>query len=365
MKKIPIVDLHAQYKTIKKEIDKAIFSVLKDNSFIGTSNNSHVKQFENEFSKYLGVNHCIGCANGTDAIEIALQALGVKKGDEVIVPALSWISTSEAVGNIGATPIFVDINKDYFTIDVSKIEQKITPRTKAIIVVHLYGLPVEMDEVMKIAKKHKLFVLEDCAQAHGAEYKDKKIGTFGDIATFSFFPSKNLGAYGDAGGIITNKEEIASVCRLIANHGQIKKNEHEREGRNSRLDGMQAVVLSVKLKYLDKWNSLRQANASKYNSLLKNKNVLTPTCPQQSKHVYHIYAIRSENRLQLHNKLQEMGVETSVHYPVPLPLLKPYKKFNYTAKDFPNACEVTSKILSLPMYPELNEEQIKYIVSLI
>lgn len=365
MKKISIVDLHEQYKKIKKEIDNAIFSVLEDGSFIGSGNNQHVKKFEEGFANYLGIKNCIGCANGTDAIEIALKALGIGPNDEVIVPAISWISTSEAVGNVGATPIFIDVDKDYYTIDVAKIEEKITPKTKAIMVVHLYGLPAEMDSVIKIAKKYKLFIVEDCAQAHGAEYKNKKVGTLGDIATFSFFPSKNLGAYGDAGCVVTGNDILAETCRRIANHGQLKKNEHLMEGRNSRLDGIQAAVLSVKLKYLDEWNNSRIKIAKEYNSLLKNKKLITPKCPSYSKHVYHIYAIQLENRDAVQNQLSKSGIGTSVHYPTPLPLLKPYEKYKYTKNDFPNAYEVTNKILSLPMYPELKKDDITYIASLI
>lgn len=362
MKKIPLVDLKAQYKKLKPEIDAAIAAVIDETAFVGTKNNRHIEKFEREFAAYGGVEHCIACGNGTDAIEIALKALGVGEGDEVIVPALTWISTSEAVTSVGATPVFVDISRDFYTIDPQKIEEKITQKTKAIIPVHLYGLPADMDAITAIAKRHNLFVIEDCAQAHGTEYKGKKVGTFGNVGTFSFFPGKNLGAYGDAGGVVTNDKDVAEKCRLIANHGQAKKNEHLCEGRNSRMDGLQAAILSVKLPYLPHWIEARRAVAAVYGHLLTEGTVGLPTEPAYAKHAYHLYVIEVDNRDAIKKKLQEAGIECGVHYPTALPFLTPYLKFNHRESEFPNAVAAAAKILSLPLYPELTAEDTQFIV---
>ena len=249
------VDLKALYLELKEEIDKAVSDCIAESNFI---KGKIVSQFENAFSKYLGLNYCVGCGNGTDALELILKSLNIGIGDEVIVPALTWIATAEAVNNVGAEPIFVDINQDNYTIDVSKIEEKITSKTKAIIPVHLYGCPADMNEIIRIAKEYELFIVEDCAQAHGAEYSGKKVGTFGIAAAFSFFPSKNLGAFGDGGAVVTNNEELANKVRMISNHGQLQtRHLHAVIGRNSRLDSIQASVLNVKLPYLDKWNTNR------------------------------------------------------------------------------------------------------------
>lgn len=359
--RVPFVDLKKQYKSLKKEIDIAIRSVINDTAFIG-GNNAYVKKFEEEFADFLGVKHCISCANGTDSIEIILKAMGIGFNDEVIVPANSWISTSEAVSNIGAKPVFVDCLPSLYTIDHTKIEKKITKKTKAIIPVHLYGLPAEMDQILKIARKHKLKVLEDCAQAHGAVYKGKKIGTIGDAASFSFYPGKNLGAYGDAGAMVTNNFELAKTARMIANHGQIKKHEHLLEGRNSRLDGIQAAILSVKLPHLTKWNEARREHASLYSTLLKNIDLVLPECPKYSQHVFHLYVVQMKNRESNIEKLKKHSVETAIHYPNPLPLLKAYKNTKSSDKDFPISTDLKDKILSLPMYAELENSQIQYVV---
>lgn len=357
--KIPSVDLKAQYKTIKKEIDMSIKNVIADCAYVGTSSNKYVQNFENEFAKFAGVKYVIACANGTDAIEIALRALGVGAGDEVIVPALTWISTAEAVSSLGAKPVFVDID-EYYSIDVAKIEKAITKKTKAIIPVHLYGAPADMISILKIAKKHGLKVLEDCAQAHGAELNGKKVGTFGDIATFSFFPGKNLGAYGDAGGIATSNKTLADMCRKISQHGQLdKKHFHYIEGRNSRMDGIQAAVLSVKLKYLNQWTKQRIKNADKYCQLLNKIDL--PKVRSGAKHVYHLFVIQTDHRDQLQQYLKEQGIEVGIHYPTALPFLEAYKQYHYKPADFPVAYEVTKKILSLPMYAELTDSQIKFV----
>lgn len=360
---IPLVNLTKQYANLKNEIDAAIAAVIAESAFIGTPANRFVAKFERDFAAFIGTKHAIGVANGTDAIEIALKALSIGAGDEVIVPALSWISTSEAVSNCGATPIFVDIHPQYYTMDPTKLERAITPKTKGIIPVHLYGLPAPMDEIIAIAKKHKLFVIEDCAQAHGAKYKDRNIGTFGDMATFSFFPGKNLGAYGDAGGIVTNEKILADTARLILNHGQRAKHEHLIEGRNSRLDGIQAAILSVKLPYLTEANQKRRTHAKKYDELLQGHGFDLQTVPYKTEPVYHLYAIQSDTRDTIIGRLKEHGIESAIHYPTPLPLLPAYASHGYRKGDFPVAERVTSRILSLPMFPELTDADIELIAA--
>lgn len=359
---IPFVDLKAQYVSIRSEVDAAIAAVISDTAFIG-GNNKYVQKFEGEFAAYLGSKHCMSCANGTDSLEILLKAFGIGSGDEVIVPAHSWISTSEAVGNVGAKPVFVDTLEKYHTIDPGKIEEKITSSTKAIMPVHLYGLPAEMDEIMALAKKHNLIVIEDCAQAHGAEYKGKKIGTIGHAASFSFYPGKNLGAYGDAGAMVTNDDTIAAKARMIANHGQLKKHDHVIEGRNSRLDGIQAAVLSVKLKYLDQWNAARINNANYYLKLFSSSAIQLPQTPSYSKQVFHLFVISVNDREKLSIDLRSAGIETAIHYPMPLPLLKAYAHENYTPQQFPVAANTTAHILSIPMFPELNAAQMEHVVA--
>jgi dTDP-4-amino-4,6-dideoxygalactose transaminase len=317
--------------------------------------------FENEFAEYLGVGHCVACANGTDAIETALKAIGVGPGDEVLVPANTFIATAEGVSNIGAKPVFVDIEPNFYHIDPAKIEEKLTPRTKAIIVVHLYGLPAEMDPILTIAKKHGLKVLEDTAQAVGATYKGQKVGSFGDAATFSFYPSKNLGAFGDAGAIVTNNADTADRARLIANHGQAAKNRHTIIGRNSRMDGMQATVLSVKLPYLESWLDARRSHARRYNELLQGMGIAIPAERGSSRHTYHLYVIRVDDREAVQAALGEAGIETGNHYPTALPFMEAYQHLGHQPSDFPVAHSQMGRILSLPMYAELTEEQIEHV----
>lgn len=354
--KIPFVDLKSQYLSLKPQFDEAILKVVAETAFIG---GKYATEFEESFAEYLGAKHCVACANGTDALEIALQAIGVAAGDEVIVPANTFFATAEAVGNVGAKPIFVDIDPEYYNLDPAKIEEKITDRTKAIIPVHLYGLPAEMDEIMAIARKHNLKVLEDCAQAHGATYKGQTVGTFGDVATFSFYPSKNLGAFGDAGGIVTNSEAVAERARLIANHGQLAKNRHVLEGRNSRLDGIQAAVLSVKLPHLEGWLEARRSRAALYDELLRDTGLPIPVAPAHSRHTYHLYVVRVPNRDQVQAKLFGENIETGTHYPIALPFMEAYASLNHQPSDFPVAHSQMSEILSLPMYAELTDEMIE------
>jgi len=357
---IPLVDLKAQYATIKTEVDQAISNVLADTAFIA---GKYAKKFEDEFAVYAGFKHCIGCGNGTDALELALGAIGVGPGDEVLVPALTWVSSAICASQVGAKPVFVDMLPGVYTIDPSKIEAKITSRTKAIIPVHLYGLPAEMDEIVAIAKKHHLRIVEDCAQAHGATYKGRKVGTIGDIACFSFYPGKNLGAYGDAGALCTNDDGLAIRARKIANYGGLARHEHEFAGRNSRLDGIQGAILSAKLKHLEKWTRDRQQHAAAYSKSLAETGIQLPEVPANSTHVFHLYVVQVDNRDAVQAKMKERGISAEIHYPVALPFIKAFESFGHKPQDYPVAHRQTSRILSLPIYPELTREMIEYITS--
>ncbi len=357
--KIPFVDLKAQYQSLKPEMDKAIQSVIDNTAFI---KGRFVNEFESAYSEAYNVKHTLSCANGTDAIYISLKSLGVGPGDEVITTALSWISTSETITQTGAKVVFVDIDPDYYTIDPKKIEEKITNNTKAIIPVHIYGQPAPMDEINLIAKKYDLKIIEDCAQAHFAKYQNQTVGTIGDIGTFSFFPGKNLGAYGDAGGIITNDDSLAEKIQMYSNHGALQKHHHQIEGINSRLDGLQAAVLSVKLPHILQWNDLRRQHASTYSTLLDNENLTLPKIDTNGTHVFHLFVIQHEDRDGLQAHLKENGIATGIHYPTALPFLNAYEYLEHTSEDFPHAHNAQSRILSLPMFPELTQEQIKYVV---
>lgn len=359
---IPFADLKRQYQDIKSEIDQCIKSSLENTNFIG---GSEIQKFENDFAKYLNINHCVACANGTDSIEILLKALGVGNGDEVIVPAISWISTSEAVSSTGAKPIFVDVDPDFYTICTKLIEEKITNKTKAIIPVHLYGYPANMKHIMKIARKYDLKVLEDCAQAHGANIDGKMVGTFGDAASFSFYPGKNLGAYGDAGGMVSNNEKIALKARKIANHGQVTKHNHIIEGRNSRLDALQASILNVKLPYLTKWIKKRNTIASQYIREIKNSKLKLPVLETNFHHAFHLFVIRCKSRDSLIKYLNENGIGSSIHYPKALPFLNCYKHLNYNSGDFPISFKYQNQILSIPMFPELQSTEIRKIINVL
>ncbi|WP_425392310.1 DegT/DnrJ/EryC1/StrS family aminotransferase [Ekhidna sp.] len=357
---VPFVDLKAQYESIKEEIDQAMASVINQTAFIG---GDVIEAFESDFAKYVGASHCIGVANGTDAIEISLKALGIGEGDEVIVPALTWISTAGAVNNVGAEPIFVDVSADERTINPELIEGKISDKTKAIVPVHLYGLPARMGQIMAIAKKHNLKVIEDCAQAHGAEIDGKRVGTIGDIGTFSFYPGKNLGAYGDAGGIVTNDEELVKTCRMLSNHGQLKKHNHQVIGRNSRLDTMQAAILKTKLPHIEKWTEARVQVAKWYENRLA--DVIKPITPANMRHVFHLYVIQSEKRNELMAKLKEENIGCAIHYPTPLPHLNSYSYKGHSKGDFPVAEKLCSEILSLPIFPEMEEQQVSMVSKVI
>lgn len=359
---VPFVDLTAQYKELQSEIDAAIAEVISKNAFI---HGEYAATFERSFAAYIGKQHCIGCANGTDAIEIALLALGIAAGDEVLVPANSFFATAEAVSNVGAVPIFVDCTPDTYTIDITKVPLAITDKTKAIIAVHLYGLAADMDPLVETAKKYGLYLIEDTAQAHGGLYKGKKLGGFGILSTFSFYPGKNLGAFGDAGAIITDDPALALECRRLINHGGTLKYEHMRIGRNSRLDGIQAVVLSAKLKRLDAWNDQRRYAAGQYQKKLAGTGITLPVEPEYAHHVYHLYVVRTTSRSTLQHTLQEKGIQTGIHYPCALPFLDPYKHRNKDASAFPNASLCAGQILSLPMFPHITEEHIDEVCKVI
>ncbi|MGE0635290.1 MAG: DegT/DnrJ/EryC1/StrS family aminotransferase [Bacteroidia bacterium] len=356
---VPFVDLKPQYHSLKKDIDSAILSVIENTNFIG---GEPLTSFENSFAKACGTEHCIGVGNGTDALYIILKSLGITSGDEVITVANSWISTSETISQCGAKPVFVDIEPDYYSIDVNKIEEKITTKTKAVIPVHLYGQMAEIEKIATICKRHNLFLIEDCAQAHLAEFKAIKAGRTGIASAFSFYPGKNLGAYGDGGAIITNDDTLAIKMRMFANHGALVKHQHRIEGINSRLDTIQAAILNVKLPHLQKWNEQRLKNALLYNQLLSDvSEITTPKIRSEAKHIFHLYVIRAEKRNELMSYLSEKGIQTQIHYPTILPLLPAYNYLNHKAQDFPVAASYQGSILSLPMFPELTEEQIKFV----
>jgi dTDP-4-amino-4,6-dideoxygalactose transaminase len=356
--KIPFVDLHAQYLTIKAEIDAAIADVIAQSVYI---RGPHVERFEKAWAVAMGVKNCISCANGTDALYIAMRALDVKSGDEVITTAHTWISTSETITQAGGRVVFCDTENDTFTIDPALLEARITPRTVGIIPVHLYGQPAEMDPIMEIARRHKLWVIEDCAQAHFARYKGKPVGTFGNIATFSFYPGKNLGAYGDAGCAVTDDDRLADFMSTFARHGG--KGEHVMEGINSRMDGIQGAVLTVKLKYLPQWTGERRRVAALYDKLLGGvAGITTPRVAADRDHVYHLYVIRTEKRDALKKHLADSGIATVLNYPKALPFYPAYAYLGHKAEDFPVAYRNQSRILSLPIYPEMTEEMVGYVV---
>jgi dTDP-4-amino-4,6-dideoxygalactose transaminase len=360
---VPYADLHLQYQSIKSEIDGAVSAVIRDSAFI---RGPYVDAFEREFAAAVDARHCISCANGTDALYIAMAALKVKRGDEVITTAHSWISTSAMITHAGATPVFCDTDARTFTIDPAAIESAITSRTVGIIPVHLYGQPADMEAIMAIAHRHKLWVIEDCAQAHLARFGDQQIGTFGDAATYSFYPGKNLGAMGDAGAIVTGRSDLAERMAMQARHGGLVKHQHQIEGINSRLDGLQAAILSAKLPHLPRWTKARQAAAAVYDAGLNQiENVGVPQVASDRTHVYHLYTIQHPQRDKLALHLSANGVQTAINYPVALPYLEAYRRFGHRPEQFPNAHRHQGRILSLPMFAEITAQQQKTVVDLI
>lgn len=360
---IPFVDLKAQYLSIKTQIDTAIASVIGETAFIG---GKYVKEFEQNFANLYGVKHCISCANGTDSLYIIMKMLGIGSGDEIITAANSWISSSETISQTGATPVFIDAHSDYYSMDETLLESLITEHTKAVVVVHLQGQMCNIEVIKSICDKHNIHLIEDCAQSHFSELNGKKAGTFGIAGSFSFYPSKNLGAYGDAGCIITNNDDFAQKCRMYANHGSLKKNEHQMEGINSRLDGLQAAILNAKLPFILEWTEKRIENAQLYNKALADiPEIKLPKIRANSKHTFHLYIIQAQKRDELLHFLKEKGVECAIHYPVALPNLSVYKKLKTNQNNYTIATQLQANMLSLPLYPELTNIQIEYIANCI
>ncbi|MCC7429701.1 DegT/DnrJ/EryC1/StrS family aminotransferase [bacterium] len=359
---IPFVDLKTQYHSIKDEIHEAMNDVLENTAFVL---GKRVHDFEDGFAKLHNAKFCLGTSNGTTSLHLALWALGIKTGDEVILPVNTFFATAEAVAVVGAKPVLVD-NDEFYNIDVTKIEEKITPKTKMIIPVHLYGQPANVGKIREIADKNGLLMIEDCAQVHCGEFEGKRVGTFGKVGCFSFYPGKNLGAYGEAGGVITNDEELRNKMQLLRDHGSKVRYVHEVFGHNYRMEGLQGAVLGVKLKYIEKWTEMRRKNAALYNKHLAGiPQLATPKEASFAKHVYHLYVVQVENREELIKFLNSKGISTGLHYPIPLHLQKAFECYNYKKGDFPGAEAESSKILSLPMFPELTEEQIIFVADTI
>ena len=360
---IPLIDLSAQYQRLKPQIDAAIEQTITQMAFIGGES---IAQFEQTFANYLSASQVVSCGNGTDALEIILQVLEIGPGDEVLVPAMSWISTSEVVVTAGAMPVFIDVDPITYTISSQEAARKITKRTKAIIPVHLYGHPADMPTIMQLAEQHKLWVIEDCAQAHGATINGQKVGTWGHAAGFSFFPSKNLGCYGDGGAMVFRDEEAAERARIIARHGQQTRHHHVLHGRNSRLDGLQAAILLAKLPYLNQWIEEKSQAAQHYTQeLAKVDSITTPQVQPDSKHGWHLYVIRTQQRDRLKNHLKSNGIQTGIHYPTALPFHECYQEMNHQPEEFLVTNQYQPEILSLPMYAELTESQIAHITQTI
>jgi len=367
MRKIQMVDLLRQYEEIQTEIDQAVLATIRSSAFI---NGPEVKSFQSELENYLQVNHVIPCANGTDALQVAMMALGLKEGDEVITASFTYVATAEAVALLKLTPVLVDVDPDTFCIDPAEIRKAITPKTKAIVPVHLFGQCADMEEIMSIAKEFDLFVIEDTAQAIGAEYTFsdgtvKKAGSIGDFGCTSFFPSKNLGCYGDGGAIFTNNDELAKKTKMVVNHGQAVQYYHDEIGVNSRLDSVQASILRIKLPYLDTYNKKRHETALKYNAAFAGEEkLITPSFDSQSTHVFHQYTLRLKgvDRTAFKAFLAEKEIPAMIYYPVPLHMQKAYKDERYVEGQFPITEELCREVMSLPMSPHLDEEQISYII---
>jgi dTDP-4-amino-4,6-dideoxygalactose transaminase len=357
---IKFLDLHKQYLSIQPEIDAAIRSVIEQSAFIG---GKVVKNFEAGFAEFQQADYCVGVANGTDALEIAIEALSLPPASEIIVPSNSFIASAEAVTRSGHRVVFADFDPQSYTISLQDVEMRIGSKTKAIIAVHLYGHPCDMDGLRELAEKHDLKIIEDCAQAHGAEFKGRRVGALGHIGAFSFYPGKNLGAYGDAGAILTNDDDLAVRCRLIANHGRIDKYNHLMEGRNSRLDGLQAAILGVKLKHLDDWIVRRNSVAQRYFSALRDlPDIELPRIASEVRHAFHLFVIKTLHRDSLQQHLTQCGIETGIHYPIALPKLKAYSYLRQDS-EFMLANTWDQQLLSLPMGEHLSDAEVETVVS--
>lgn len=355
---IPLMNLPLQYQNLKKEIDPAIKRIIESGEFIL---GEELQLFEKEFAQYCGIKYCLGVSSGSTALDIALKAIGIEGGDEVICPTLTFTATAAAVVNLGATPVFIDINPDTYNLDKNQLVKNITKRTKAIIVVHLYGQISDMDEISKIAKKYNLKIIEDAAQAHGAIYKNKKAGSWGDAACFSFYPSKNLGCFGDGGAVVTNNSKIAKDITLLRDHGRISKYDHKIVGYNGRLDNLQAAVLRVKLRYLEEWNRKRRQIANYYSQKLSDIYNF-PFVSPDSDHVFYVYTLRHIKRDLIMDLLIKKGISSGIYYPIPLHLQKAYSYLEYRKGDLPIAESACNSIFSIPIYPELTQNEIQYVV---
>ena len=356
---IKFLDIYHQYQIIQPEIDAAIQTTIKKSAFIG---GAEVKAFEDAFAQYQQAAHCVGVANGTDALEIAIEALGLPQGSEIIVPANSFIASSEAVTRCGHRVVFSDVNPISYTLDLADLERRITSKTRAVVAVHLYGNPCDMAGLLALANRHNLRLVEDCAQAHGAEYQGRRVGALGDVGVFSFYPGKNLGAYGDAGAILTNDVDLASKCRMIANHGRIDKYNHLMEGRNSRLDGLQAAILNVKLRHLDSWVDRRNAIAQRYLAGLTHLNgLILPSVHGEVRHAFHLFVVRLSDRDGLRAHLDRCGIESGIHYPIALPKLAAYEYLRQASEPI-YANRMDSEVLSLPMGEHLTDRDVDAVI---
>ena len=356
--KVEFLDLKKQYQSIKSKITTEINNVIESQQFI---KGEKVKEFEKSFSEYLNIDYCVGVANGTDALEISIESLNLPKGSEIIVPSNSFISTAEAVVNTGNKIVFCDISRSDYSLDINCLKKLINEKTRAIIVVHLYGIPSIMDDILSIVNSKKLYLIEDCAQAHGAKYNNKNIGSFGDLGCFSFYPGKNIGAYGDAGAIVTNNPSLSKKCRMLANHGRVEKYNHKIIGRNSRLDSIQAAVLSVKLKYIDIWTNHRRQIAELYNKNLSKISELKLFKLEDSQNsVYHLYVVRTKKRDKLQKYLNKNGIETGIHYPISLNNLEAFRHLEQDTSRF-KANKIANEILSLPIGDQIEHIDVKFV----
>jgi dTDP-4-amino-4,6-dideoxygalactose transaminase len=358
--KIPLVDLGAQHRQLETELQAAVQRVFQRSSFVS---GPEVERFEAEFASYLNATSCVAVSSGTAALHLVLHALEIGPGDEVITVPNTFIATAEAISAVGARTVFVDVDPIAYTMDPTQVERAITVRTRAILPVHLYGQPADLDPLTAIARRYKLTIIEDACQAHGAEYKGRKAGTLGAAGCFSFYPSKNLGACGEGGAVVTSDPDLAERIRLLRNHGSVSKYEHCFPGYNFRMEGLQGAFLAVKLKYLDEWNERRRMLAQHYDRLFSGSGVVTPTEMPYAKHVYHLYVIQAENREALRRRLAEQDIETGLHYPIPLHLQEAYRSLGYRRGDFPVSERLAERALSLPMYPDLTFEAVEHVAS--
>jgi dTDP-4-amino-4,6-dideoxygalactose transaminase len=362
METVPYLDLRAQYRTLRNEVLSAFEEICESTSFVQGPATS---EFEAKFAAYCGVNHCVSLNSGTSALHLALRSLDVGPGDEVVTVSMTFIATAWAISYVGATPVFVDIDPVRRTLNPDNLEAAITSRTKAIILVHLYGMPAEMDRIMAIAERHGVPVIEDAAQAHGAKYRDRRVGQFGKIACFSFYPTKNLGAYGEGGALVTNDDSIAHRARSLRDHAQSQKYLHDEVGYNYRMDSFQAAVLSIKLKHLDEWNTARVDCARQYTELLKDSSYKLPAHLSDSESVWHCYVIETAERDRIRCGLQDVGIQSAVHYPVPVHLQKAYAYLDYRSGDLSITEALCERCLALPIYPELSKEKISRVASVL